>query len=144
MRLEDFEIIATVIPNATAISKQPNIILEFMVFPHFKVGTGPLAQVNTSPPWPRCHRAKTVCPGESRVACTALLVDPAKSTDWPHVGRTGSLGEVEEWSDALGAVLPNDLSEEVFRRAHEFFRIPIELPDARVHIRSGCHRCGLL
>jgi hypothetical protein len=66
MRLEDFEIIATVMPNATAVSKQPNIIFEFMVLPHFKVATGPRAQINTSPPWPRCHRAKTVCPRESR------------------------------------------------------------------------------
>jgi hypothetical protein len=46
MRLEDFEIIATVMPNATAVSKQPNIIFEFMVLPHFKVATGPRAQVN--------------------------------------------------------------------------------------------------
>jgi len=60
--LEDFEIIATVTPNATAISKQPNIIFEFMVLPHFKVATGPRAQINPSPSWPRCHRAKTVCP----------------------------------------------------------------------------------
>jgi len=62
MRLEDFEIIATVMPNATAVSKQPNIIFEFMVLPHFKVATGPRAQINPSPSWPRCHRAKTVCP----------------------------------------------------------------------------------
>jgi hypothetical protein len=50
-RLEDFEIIATVMPTPTVNSNSPinsPIVFEFMALPHFKVSTGPLEHKSSS------------------------------------------------------------------------------------------------